>query len=224
MVETEKFKIMEKVLIIGANGLTGTHVAKQLTDHPDFEPLAMIRKEEQKEKFDKMNVNTVIGDLEGDIDNAVGKADHIIFAAGSGSSTGTDKTYAVDRDGAIKTIEKAMEKGVKKYVMLSSMGAHDPAIVSEGSFKHYLIAKHDADEYLKKSDLDYTIVRPVRLTNDSATEKIKAAPHLNKSGKVSRADVARVLVESLTNPNVSRQTFEMLEGDAGIKEELKELV
>jgi uncharacterized protein YbjT (DUF2867 family) len=209
---------MKKVLVIGANGSTGTHIAKKLKGSSEFEPIAMIRNEEQKSKFDDLGVQSVQGDLEGDIDDAVKSADHVIFAAGSGSSTGTDKTYAVDRDGAIKSIDKSKEHGIEKYVMLSSMGAHDPQIVKEGAFHDYLVAKHEADEHLKKSGLDYTIVRPGALTKNDGKGKIQAAPHLNKQGEISREDVAEVMIHALSNNGAKNQTFEILEGDSSIDE------
>ena len=214
---------MKKVLVIGANGLTGTHITEKLKGLSGFEPIAMIRDEKQKEKFDKMKVKTVLGDLEGDLDEAIKSADQVIFAAGSGSSTGTDKTYAVDRDGAIKSIDKSKEHGIEKYVMLSSMGAHDPGIVDEGSFRDYLVAKHDADEYLKKSGLDYTIIRPGALSKEDGTGKIEAAPHLNKRGRISREDVAEVMINALSSADASDQTFEILEGDKTIEEAIKNL-
>lgn len=214
---------MKNVLIIGANGTTGTHIARKLKGSSEFEPIAMIRKEEQKSKFDDLGVKSVHGDLEGDVDSAIKSADHVIFAAGSGSKTGVDKTYAVDRDGAIKTIDKAKEHGIEKYVMLSSMGAHDPQIVKEGAFHDYLVAKHDADEHLKNSGLNYTIVRPGALTKNDGKGKIEAAPHLNKQGEISREDVADVLINSLSNADASDQTFEILEGDKTIEEAIKNL-
>lgn len=214
---------MKKVLVIGANGQTGTHITEKLKSLSGFEPIAMIRDEKQKEKFDGMKVKSVKGDLEGDIDDAIKSVDYVVFAAGSGPSTGTDKTYAVDRDGAIKSIDKSKEHGIEKYVMLSSMGAHDPQIVKEGAFREYLVAKHDADEHLKKSGLDYTIVRPGALTEDKGKGKIQAASHLNKRGEIAREDVAEVMVNSLSNADVSDQTFEILEGDSSISEALKKL-
>ena len=89
----------------------------------------------------------------------------IIFAAGSGPKTGPDKTTAVDKNGAIKLVDAAKKKGIERFVMLSSVGSDDPEQAQE-EMRHYLEAKHDADEHLKASWLTYTIVRPVALTNE----------------------------------------------------------
>ncbi|MDG1303740.1 MAG: NAD(P)H-binding protein, partial [Pseudomonadales bacterium] len=80
-----------KVLVIGANGVTATHVIKQLAES-DHDPVAMIRDPLHREKFDKLGVPTVLADLEYPIDHAVRGCDAIIFAAGSGGKTGKDKT------------------------------------------------------------------------------------------------------------------------------------
>src|SRR5699024_4744796 len=86
--------------------------------------------------------------------------------------TGSDQTTAVDRDGAINLIKETEKFGQKKFVMLSSISADEVGEASE-AMKHYLKMKQEADEYLRGTELVYTIVRPGYLTNELGTSKIK---------------------------------------------------
>merc|ERR1711977_740468 len=95
-----------KVLIVGANGKIGTILSERLSQEENFEPLAMIRKEEQKEKFDQLGISTIQGDLSDsveELEKVVKKSDAVVFTAGSGGGTGAEKTLEIDLDGAVKT-------------------------------------------------------------------------------------------------------------------------
>jgi len=208
---------MENVLVAGATGTTGKKVVELLTSSQYFEPIAMVRKKEQQVQFENRNIKTVFGDLEDDISHTTKNIDKIIFAAGSGG----EKVEAVDRDGAIKLIESAHRSNSKKFVMLSSLGADRPEQAED--LKEYLKAKHEADEYLKKSGLKYAIVRPGALTNDAGMGKIELARHLNKRGSISRDDVAQTLVRSLHDDAAINKTFEIIEGDTLIGKAIDDL-
>jgi uncharacterized protein YbjT (DUF2867 family) len=106
---------------------------------------------------------------------------------------------------------------VRRYVIVSSMGADDPASASE-AMRPYQQAKHDADEALAGSSLDWTIVRPGGLTDEPAAGRVALAERLGRSGQVTRADVALVLLECLGADNTIRKTFEVLEGDVPVRE------
>ncbi|UJH90445.1 SDR family oxidoreductase [Antarcticibacterium sp. 1MA-6-2] len=206
---------MEKILIIGATGSTGKRVIEILKSSQSFEPVAMIRKKEQQEMFDDMEVQWVMGDLEQEVDQAFKGVDKVIFAAGSGGETGEDKTIAVDQEGAMKVIDAAKKANVKKFVMLSAMGADDPS--QHEKLKVYLEAKHKADEHLKNSGIPFTILRPGALTDDLGLAKVKLAEKLNETGEISRDDVAFLLVMSLADPLVKNKVIEALEGKESIK-------
>ncbi|WP_143959952.1 SDR family oxidoreductase [Litoribacter populi] len=212
---------MEKVLIIGANGHTGRIVATKLKDAASYIPVAMIRDSDQKEYFEEMGVQSCLGDLEGEFENCCKGVDKIIFVAGSGGSTGKEKTESVDKEGAQKSIDMAKKHGIKKYVMLSSMGAEDPD--PDSKMHHYLAAKNVADEHLKKSGVPYAIVRPGALTHKGGTAKIKAAYKLDEQGEISREDVASVLIHCLDRDYGTGLTFEILSGDLSIHEAIEGL-
>lgn len=198
---------MENVLVAGANGTTGKKIVNLLKSSQYFEPIAMVRKEEQQEQFKKDNIKTVLGDLEKDLSHTLENIDKVVFAAGSGGK----KVVEVDQEGAKSLIDASKQANVKKFVMLSSMGADNPEESDE--LKQYLEAKHNADEYLKSANIMYTIVRPGSLTNDSGTGKIELEHKLNKRGSITRDDVAQTLVRSLHDDAAINRTFEIIEGD-----------
>lgn len=212
---------MEKILIAGSTGQTGKRVIEILNNTQNFKPVAMIRKEEQKQIFDDMEVESIIADLEGDIDHAFKGIDRVIFAAGSGSKTGPDKTIAVDQEGAKKMVDAAKKHNVKKFIMLSAMGTDNPE--EGGDLEHYLKAKKEADDYLVDSGIVYTILQPGRLTDDMGLAKVKLAPKLKEPGEISRDDVAFLLVMCLADPLGKNMAFQALEGEESIKSALVEL-
>ena len=167
----------KKVLVAGANGNTGRIIINLLKESKNYLPIAMVRKQEQKDHFKKENVSTVLADLEEDLSHAVKNADKVIFAAGSKGKN----VVGVDQEGAKRLIDAAKNAKVKKFVMLSSMGADNPTISDE--LEDYLRAKGNADDYLRDSGLDYTIVRPGALTDEEGTGKIQLEEKLEKQGK-----------------------------------------
>lgn len=205
---------MEKILVVGAHGTTGKKIVDILKNSNNYSPVAMLRKEEQVAQFKENGVDTVLADLEKDVSHAVKGVDKIIFAAGSGGGTSKEKTTAVDQEGAKKVIDAAKNSGIKKFVMLSSMGADAPQQNEE--MQHYLEAKHNADHHLKNSGISYTIVRPGALNDKEGTGKIELQHSLNKKGEINRHDVAETLVAALKDGSAKNSTFEILQGDTQI--------
>ena len=208
---------MENVLVAGANGTTGKKIVNLLKASQYFNPVAMVRKEEQKEQFEKDNITTVLGDLEKDVSHTVANIDKVIFAAGSGGK----KVIAVDQEGAKNLIDASKKATIKKFVMLSSMGADNPK--ASDDLQDYLKAKQNADEYLKSSDLIFAIVRPGSLTNDAGTGKIELKSKLGQQGTITRDDVAQPLVCSLHDDAAINQTFEIIQGDTLIGKAMDEI-
>ncbi|MBR9846455.1 MAG: SDR family oxidoreductase [Algicola sp.] len=206
---------MENVLVAGATGTTGKKVVQLLKASQYFEPIAMVRNENQKAQFEAQDIKTVLGDLENDISHTVENIDKVVFAAGSGGK----KVKEVDQEGAKKMIRASEDSKVKRFVMLSSMGAENPKESNE--LYEYLKAKHNADEFLKSSNLKYVIVRPGSLTNEKGTGKIKLAESLNEFGEISRDDVAQTLVRSLHDDASNKTVFEILEGETLIGKALE---
>jgi uncharacterized protein YbjT (DUF2867 family) len=129
----------------------------------------------------------------------------------------------MDYGGAAKLLEAAEERGgVRRYLMLSAMGAGDPEGGSE-AMRPYLRAKARADERLRNSSLDYTIIRPGGLTEDEGTGAIEAAEKLGRRGEIPREDVASTFAAALENENTYHKTFDVLAGETPIPEALSRL-
>lgn len=208
---------MEKVLVAGANGTTGKKIISILKQSDKYEPFAMVRNKEQVEHFKKDNVKTILADLEQDVSGTTKGVDRVIFAAGSGGKN----VKGVDQEGAKKLMDASKKDGVKKFVMLSSMGADNPEASSE--LKDYLKAKQNADQHLVNSGLEYSIVRPGALNNEVGKGKIVLENKLNQQGEISRQDVAETLVGSLESSVARNKTFEILQGDTQIKSALEKI-
>ena len=206
---------MENVLIAGANGTTGKIIVNLLKESQYFRPIAMVRKKEQLEQFENMGVKTILGDLEEDLVHTMEDIDKVIFAAGSGGK----KVVEVDQEGAKRLIDVAKMAHVKKFIMLSSIGADQPEKADK--LQDYLRAKQNADEHLRHSGLNYTIVRPGALKNAEGVGRIVLAKSLDKEGDISRQDVAQTLVRVLHDTTANATTFEILEGDTLIGEAIK---
>ena len=210
-----------KVLVAGSHGQVGRHLVRLLAE-AGHEARAMIRDGSQALEVESFGGTPVVADLEGDPAPAAEGSDAIIFTAGGGPGSGAAKKETVDQQGAVKLIEAAKGYGIRRYVMVSAMGADDPESGPE-EMRPYLRAKGIADDALRESGLDYTIVRPGRLTNDPATGRIDAATDLGRRGEITREDTARVLVATLTAANTYAKTFEVLAGDTPIDEAMSKL-
>jgi uncharacterized protein YbjT (DUF2867 family) len=119
-------------------------------------------------------------------------------------------------------IDSAKAIGIKRFIIVSSVGAENPEQGPE-KLQHYLRAKHNADEHLKKSGLNYSIVRPGQLTNDEGTGKVSVSATQEDSSKIPRQDVARVLLEELDAGAGVNRIFYVVSGDAPVAEALSRL-
>ncbi|AXS82872.1 MULTISPECIES: SDR family oxidoreductase [Marinobacter] len=210
------------VFIAGANGQIGQHLLRELADR-DHEARALIRHPDQGPELQQLGATeTVLGDLEQDCSEAMRGCDAVIFTAGSGPHTGPDKTIDVDQDGAIRLVDTARAMGIKRFIMVSSMRAEEPEKGPE-KLRHYLQAKHNADEHLKNSGLNYTIVRPGRLTDDDGTGKVSVSARLDDFGTIPRQDVARVLLAVLDLDTATNRVFDVVSGDTPVPEALAKL-
>src|ERR671916_1307870 len=215
-----------KVLVAGAHGKTARRLVRMLKED-GHEVRGLVRKEEQMPDVEADGAEPVLVDLEEEeVDGAVGRAvegcEAIIFAAGAGPGSGAARKETMDYGGAVKLVEAAERHGVRRYLMLSSMGAGNPGGGSE-AMQPYLFAKARADERLRESGLDYTIIRPGSLTDEEGAGRIEAAESLGRRGEISRADVARTFAAALEEENTYRKTFEILAGDTPIKEALEKV-
>ncbi len=178
---------------------------------------ALIRNPEHADEVRRAGAEPVLCDLEaeGDMAEAVGRADAVVFAAGAGPGSGAPRKMSMDRDGAIRLIDAARRNGIRRYLMIGAMHAEEPR--GDEVFQTYLRAKAEADEALRRSGLDYTIIRPGRLTNDPALGRVRLAARLPR-GEIPRADVAAVLAHVLEAPATVGRQFDLTSGEQAIAE------
>jgi len=208
---------MENILVARANGTTGKQIVNLLKSSQYFNPIAMVRKEDQAEQFKNKNVDTVLADLTEDLTHTIKNVDKVIFAAGSGGKN----VVEVDQEGAKRLIAVSKMANVNRFVMLSSMGADNPEAAED--LQDYLKAKQNADEHLRQSGLNYVIVRPGTLNNFESKGRINLKEKLDTQGEISRADVAQTLVRALHDDAPHNITFEIIDGDTLIGEAMHKL-
>jgi uncharacterized protein YbjT (DUF2867 family) len=211
------------VFVAGGHGQIGLRLLRLLAQRGD-RARGLIRDPTQSADLDGAGALPVVADWEqgDDITPLVAGADAVVFAAGAGPGSGAERKRTVDHEGAVKLIEAARANDVARYVIVSSVGADHPERASE-AMRPYIEAKAAADAAVRESGLDWTIVRPGRLTDEPGTGHVEAAPSLGRRGEVPRDDVAEVLVAVLDTPSTVGVAFEVLSGDVPIAEAVRAL-
>jgi uncharacterized protein YbjT (DUF2867 family) len=212
------------VAIVGGHGKIGLRLSRILAERGD-RVLSLIRNPDQSGHVAAAGAEAVVADLEAatgeQLADAIAGADAIVFSAGAGPGSGAERKLTLDRDGAILMIEAAKLAGVRRYVMVSSMGA-DREHAGDEVFDVYLRAKGEADAALATSGLDYTIVRPGHLTDGPGTGRVRISESVDP-GEVPRDDVAAVLAATLAEPAAAGRTFELVSGEDRIEAALARL-
>jgi uncharacterized protein YbjT (DUF2867 family) len=206
------------VAIAGGHGKIGMLLGGLLAARGDT-ARGLIRDPGQEADLRAAGIGPVLCDLEGDGDvaAAVRGADAVVFAAGAGPGSGDARKKTVDLGGAVKLIEAARAEGISRYLIVSSINADKASEHGSEGFGAYLRAKFEADEALRASGLDFTIVRPGSLTEDPGIGLVQIAAGIG-SGQIPRADVAAVLVACLDEPGTIGKSFDLITGDTPIPE------
>ena len=200
------------VLIAGGHGQVARRLIRLLA-RDGHTARGLIRNPDHAADIEADGGAPVLCDLERDeLTPHVGGADAIVFAAGAGPGSGPERKRTVDLGAAVKCVEAAEALGVARFVIVSSIGAHDPDGGPE-AMRPYLRAKAEADARVARSGLDWTIVRPGGLENGPGTGLVDVSTQLGRRGQVPRDDVALVLAETLQAPNTVGLTFEVFSGE-----------
>ena len=192
---------MERIVIIGGHGKVALHLAGLLAERGD-EALSVVRNPDHRADVEDAGGRPIVLDVEmADVDamtEAFRGADAVVWSAGAGGCS-AERTYAVDRDAAQRAMDAASTAGVRRFVMVSWIGSTpDHGIPDDDPFFAYADAKLAADDHLRASDLDWTILGPGTLTLDPPTGRITTAPE--GKAEVGRADVAAVVAACLIQP------------------------
>ncbi|MFF5291786.1 SDR family oxidoreductase [Paractinoplanes globisporus] len=208
------------ILVAGGHGKVARRLLALLAGQ-GHTARGLIRNPDQADDLRAVGAVPVLGDMEAapSLEPFVAGADAVVFAAGAGPGSGPARKRTVDLGGAVKLADAAKALSVRRYVMVSSIGAENPA--GGGAMQPYLEAKAEADAYVVASGLDYTIVRPGSLTDDPGTGLVTVTRTLGNRGRVPRDDVAAVLAACLSTPATIGVTFELFAGETPISAALR---
>lgn len=206
---------MSRIIVFGGHGRIALLLAPLLVARGD-EVTSVIRNPDHVEEVEQTGARALVADVE-TLDTAaladiIRGHDAVVWSAGAGGGS-AERTYAVDRDAAIRTMDAAGEADVARYVMVSWIGSKaDHGVPEDDGFFAYADAKWAADEHLRGTALEGTILGPGTLTFDAPTGRIVLDPEGH--GEVSRADVAAVIAEVVGNPSTIGRTIRFGNGPA----------
>lgn len=215
---------MARIIIIGGHGKVALRAYPHLLER-GHDVTGVIRNPEHTEEVARTGASALVADVEHldtmAITDVLSGHDVVVWSAGAGGGD-PDRTYAVDRDAAIRTIVAAENAGIKHFIMVSYIGSSpDHGVDSSTPFFHYAEAKAAADEYLRASDLAWTILGPGTLTLEDATGSINTENP--EGGSVSRENVALVIAETVGRDSLIGKTIPFNDGDTPIGEALDAL-
>jgi uncharacterized protein YbjT (DUF2867 family) len=206
---------MARIVVVGGHGKVALQLARILSERGD-EVSSVFRNADHSDDVAATGARPVVADIERLDTDALADLltgyDAVVFSAGAGGGNPA-RTYAVDRDAAIRVIDAAAQAGVRRFVMVSYFGAGpDHGVPQDNPFFPYAEAKAAADAHLRASDLDWTVLGPGRLTLEPATGRITIG---KGKGEVSRADVALVAAATLHDGSTIGRTIEFTNGSDG---------
>jgi uncharacterized protein YbjT (DUF2867 family) len=212
-----------RVVIAGGHGKIALILERLLSERGDT-VVGLIRNPAHAADLEAAGAEPVVVDLEAatpaDIAAHLQDADAVVFAAGAGPGSGAARKQTVDCDAAILLADAAEAAGVRRYVLISAIGAdvEAPDDIGDPVFVAYLRAKGAADDAIRaRKELDATVVRPGHLTDDPGTGRVELSDETGR-GDIPREDVAAVLVAVLDTPGTAGQTVELISGDTPVTE------
>jgi uncharacterized protein YbjT (DUF2867 family) len=211
---------MAHIIVIGGHGKIALLLSPILIERGD-QVTSVFRNPEHSDDVAATGATPVPADIEqldtGALAYLLAEHDAVVFSAGAGGGNPA-RTYAVDRDAAIRVIDAASQAGVKRFVMVSYFGAGPGhGVPQDDPFFAYAEAKAAADAHLRASDLDWTVLGPSRLTLDPPTGHISVGDDQSAGkGSVSRADVALVVAAALNDDSTVHRTIDFNNGDVPI--------
>ena len=212
---------MTRVAIVGGHGQVARHLLVELR-RSAMDPVALVRKQEYRAEIEGRGAEMRLLDIEQqDADNfaaAFEGCTAVVFAAGGGPDGNIERKRTVDLEGSLKSIEGAKRAGIRRFVQVSAIGVDEPLPPDTGAvWRAYVEAKRDADAALRDSGLDWTIIRPGRLTDDPATGRVSLGSDVRR-GDVPRADVAAVLAAVLADDGTVHRQWNLVSGDVPVAE------
>lgn len=200
-----------KAFVAGATGETGRRIVQELIAR-NIPVRALVRDEKKARAILPPEAELVVGDVldPASLTAALGDSTVLLCATGAKPSFDLTGPYRVDFEGTKNLVDVAKAKGIEHFVLVTSL------CVSQffhplNLFWLILVWKKQAEEYLQKSGLTYTIVRPGGLKNEDNSDAIvmQSADTLF-DGTIPRQKVAQVCVESLFEPSARNKIVEII--------------
>jgi uncharacterized protein YbjT (DUF2867 family) len=190
--------------------------------------VALVRTEEYRAELEELGAEVRLLDIEREDAIAFAAAfegcDAVVFSAGGGPDGNIERKRTVDLEGTLKSIAGAKQAGIRRFVQVSAINVDAPLPPHTGDvWRAYVEAKRDSDAALRESGLDWTIIRPGRLTNHPGTGMVALAPELPR-GDIARADVAAVLAAVLDRDDTIGYQWTLVGGDTPIAEAIQQAV
>lgn len=207
-----------RVAIAGGHGQIAQHLERQLVARGD-EAVGIVRNPDHVADLEALGADAIVLDLESaslaDVVAQIAGVDAVVFAAGAGPGSGAARKDTVDRAAAVLLAQAAYAAGVWRYVMISAIGAATGSQGREDAFGAYLDAKKAADDHVMASSLDWTVLRPGRLTDEPGTGHVTLSTEVD-DGEVPREDVAAAVVAVLDEPATVRTVANLVSGPTPI--------
>lgn len=206
-----------RTVIAGGHGQIALRLATLLENRGD-EVVGVVRNPAHRAEVEATGAACVVLDLEratpGELAVVLAGADAVVFAAGAGPGSSAERKDTMDRAGAELLADAAAEAAVRRYLLISAAGVDGEPDPGRGAvWVAYVLAKRASELALQaRTDLDWTILRPGRLTDDPGTGRVLLAPPPVERAEVSRDDTAAVLAALLDAPGTAGLTLELRGG------------
>lgn len=213
---------MARIILFGGHGKVALLLEPLLEARGD-EVTAVIRNPEHADAVRAAGGQPLVADVEQlgvtELADLIRGHDAVVWSAGAGGGN-PDRTYAVDRDAAVRTMAAAREAGVGRYVMVSYFNASpDHGVAPDNPFFAYAEAKAAADAHLRASELDWTVLGPSGLTLEEPRGAIDAGAR--EGATVARADVAAVIAATLADASTIGRTIVFNSGETPIADAIR---
>lgn len=215
---------MSKIMIIGGHGKVALRLAPLLVAN-GHKVTSIFRNPDHREEVADTGATPEIHDIAAlstaEMAQLMQGFDAIVWSAGAGGGA-AENTYAIDRDASMRSMDAAKDAGVQRYVMMSYLRPRaGHGVAKDQGFYPYIESKRIADDYLRESSLDYTIVAGDILTLDEPTGKIDRVLIPAETTYVPRADVAATIAAVLEDDSTIGTTLDICGGETPIAEAIK---
>lgn len=206
--------MVNRVLVAGATGGTGQYIVKKLLAR-DWPVRALVRDVARARAVLGDQVDLIVADVTvpATLPAAFREVTHCICTIGSNAVQGKQPPEAIDYGGVVNLANAARESGIQHFVLVSSIGVTQPDHPIN-RYGQVLTWKLRGEEYLRASNIPYTIVRPGGLKDAPGGYGVQFGQGDQISGTISRADTAEVCVQALGCEAAFGKTFEIIADEA----------